>query len=598
MKISPILIAGACALTFVAVAEATPTSIALALLGPAGRIQANPYSLGLATSTIPTGPKLIVLIHGATPKPTEAVAKSVPEPNSGTLDFTCFYFSESFVKQLLGGPSTIKTLGGVNVTGVQWNLHGTPTETKHKVTYTQGCDENQLNDHLIVRGDHTGAATPMVSVLLTYRDGSLGLMTQTKTIIDQVYSKYTQLFGSVAQPIAGKVPPSIIFVVHSMGGPVARTILSAPSDPIQQISLTSAQRQKAMAIRDKTISLVTLASPHEGSPLADRATNLANWLQNDGKTAIDLYTLPLPDAVKRAANDARLEKIESLNRDALRDLGRGFWTQMNTGVLAPHRAKRSDDSLVPIYTLIGHSPGGAYFKNPDTQWPLGGISLSDSSNEETRRNSMRSLGLMMADYALHNVPTQSSFKEWGATSRDEFDLVARYHRNGFGLTLSPPGDDPGIPLGIPKFFNRDHVTEQVKDIFGKVTGTRVVRTNKDGELDADGLVDVASGHGFRLGTNTNYYFDHGATYTVGGVATRGSWYRILPPEDWKYANHETIHRLATVGNWIYLNIVGQAGPLTSAGELSVWPRFRLRDSGILSPVIQPKLKKTTVIDPP
>ena len=578
--------------------------IALALLGPAGRIQANPLSLGLATSTIPTGPKLIVLIHGATPSPSDAASEFVPEPNSGTLDYTRFYFSEPFVRELLGRPSTIKTLGGVDVTGDQWTRHGTPTESKHKVTYTRGCDENLPNDHLIVRGDHTGTATPSVSVLLTYRDGSLGLMTQTKTIIDQVYSKYTQLFGSVAQPIAGKVPPSIIFVVHSMGGPVARTILSAPSDPIQQISLTDAQRQKAMAIRDKTISLVTLASPHEGSPLADRATELAAWLRNDGKTAIDAFTSLLPNSFKQAANDARLEKIESFNRDALRDLTRGFWAQMNTGVLAPHRAKRSDDTLVPIYTLIGHSPGGGFFHNPDTQWPLGGILLSDSSNEETRRKAVRGLGLMMADYALHNLPTQSTFKMWGRTTRDEFDLVARYHRKDLGITLSAPGEDQGIPLGIPKFYNRNHVTEVVKDIFGNPQKdrsgnvvTRVVRTNQDGLLDSDGFVDVASGHGFRLGTTTNYYFDHTKTFTVGGVATRGSWYRVLP-EEWKYSNHETIHRLGSVGNWICLNIVDQAGPLTSEDELSVWPRFRVRNSEILAPVIRPKLKRITVIDPP
>jgi hypothetical protein len=107
-----------------------------------------------------------------------------------------------------------------------------------------------------------------------------------------------------------------------------------------------------------------------------------------------------------------------------------------------------------------------------------------------------------------------------------------------------------------------------KDLFGN---TIVVRTNRDGKVDSDGFVDVASGHGFRLGTNSDNFFDHSRNWTIGGASIRGSWYRVEAPDTWKFSNHETIHRLAPVGTWISTNIVGQAGPIPAAGAFSVWP---------------------------
>jgi hypothetical protein len=569
------------------------TSLILVAVATPNQGPANPMSLGSVISE-PTAPKLVVLLHGASPGPSDEAFPSVPQPDSNTLDFTRFYFSDSFVKQVLGNPSTLKTLGGVNVTGTQWDAHGWPN-AKNKVVYSNGCVESRLEDHYIVAGSHTGSSTPAVSVMLTYRDASRGLMHQTQTAIDQIYDKYVALFGSAASPLAGKVRPNIILVGHSMGGLVSRGILCSPSDPIQQIRLSATQQQKAKAIADRTIALVTLATPHEGSPIANVASDLGNWLKGDGKGVIDLFTTPLPQALKRAADDARKEKVQMLSRESIRDLRRDFWAQNNTGVLAPHRAARSDGSLIPVYTLIGHSPGGkTFFSNPDSQWPTGGISLSDSSSEAARRKALRALGLMFADYALHNVPNASNLKKWGNAGRSQFDLVARYHRKNLGVTLSEPGEDQGVPFGVPKFYNRDHVTKRERDLFGNEKVV-VVRTNKDGLLDADGLVDVASGHGFKLGTNTEFYFDHTRTYSAGGRTVRGSWYRVMPEDGWKFANHEEIHRLGSTGQWIHLNIVDQAGPLSSTGELSVWPVSNRLPQRLRLPG---KLRKPTIQDPP
>lgn len=552
-------------------------------------ISQSTYSLGSANNSISTVPKLIVLIHGATPAPSDPAMPLVPEPATGTLDFTRFYFSESFARQLLGAPSSIKTLSGVNVTGTQWNASGSPN-SDNKVNYSVGVSESSLGDHFIVPGSHTGTGTPPVSLLLTYRDGSQRLMAQTKAIINQIYDKYTAMFGTAANPAAGKVMPSMILVTHSMGGLVSRTIMTAPSDPIQGATLTAGERLKAQAIRDRVIATVHLAVPNEGSPLADRATDIANWLKGDGKGMLDTFGLLLPDGLKSAADEARRSMARDLGKDANQDLRRDFWDQMNDGVLAPHLARRSDGSLIPIYTMIGHSPAGSYFVNPDSQWPTGGITSSLASSADNRRKVVRSVGLMAIDYALHNVPTSTTAKHWGTlgTAPADFDIVARYHRKSLGLTLSAPGEDEGVPWGLPKFYNRNHVTEEVKNIFGQVTGTRVVRTNKDGKIDADGLVSVASGHGLRLGTSTNNFFDHSSNWNVGGSTLRGSWYRIEPESAWKFSNHETIHRTAGVGEWIFLNIVSQAGPIPAAGELSVWPapRFQLGTPITLSPQIK------------
>ena len=560
----------------------TADSVVSASVRPAGAF-ANPFSLGALGPK--TAPKLIVLLHGATPSPTDSAMPLVPEPNSDTLDFARFYFGYDFVRQLMGAPSTLKTLDGVNVTGSQWDAHG-PANASHKVVYTNGCDENDLDHYLIVPGSQTGSATPVLSLMLTHRDGSRGLMPQTSELIKQVHSKYVELFGSEENPKPNMVRPNIIFVTHSMGGSVVRALLTAPTDSVQEVSLSATTRMKAIALRDKTIAAVTLAAPHQGSPLADRATEMASWLQGDGKGALDAFSLLLPFSWRPAVNDARLDKIKMLGKDANRDLRRDFWTQMNTGVLAPHLAKRSDNTLIPIYTLIGHSTAGRYFVNPDTQWPTGGITDNLTPNEANRREIVRSVGLMFADYGLHNVPTSTGPKSWGSTGKDSFDIVARYHRKNLGVTLSEQGEDQGIPLGIPKFYNRDRVTKEKKDLFGKVIGTEVVRNNQDGEVDADGLVDVASGHGFRLGTSTNFYFDHANTHAVNGSTVRGSWYRIMPEESWKYTNHETIHRIGGTGQWIFANIVTLAGPLPSSGALSIWP------SPINIPIVKPPTKLT------
>ena len=519
--------------------------------------------LGSAIRSTSDAPKLIVLMHGGSPRPDAEVGPFVPEPNSNSLDFTRFYFGYDFVRRLMGvsRATGLKTLSGHNLKDGGWDRHG-PPNSKGKVQYTVGAEESDLADHFVVPGSYTGSATPPLSLMITYRDASKGLMTQSKTLVNQIHDLYTRQFGTAAAPKAGKTLPNIIFVTHSMGGIAIRTILTAPSEPIQGVSMTADERRKAGVIRNRTLYAVTIAAPHEGSPLADRAHKVVNAVESMHPTitgAINLLTIGLYDGIRKAIKN-------SLGNDEIRDLTQSLWGQLNRGVLAPHRAARSDGTLIPIYTLIGHTPGGDYYDDPE-KFPGGGLTLDSFKGAETR-NAFRSVFLMFVDYLLYNVAGEGP-KSWGRTNDRGLDKVARYHRKALGLALSAPGEDQGLPLGFPKFYSRRHLTRREKPLFGPEK-TVVVRTNRDRQIDSDGHVSVTSGHGFNLGSRDAFFFDHSRNWPTAG-GDLGSWYRLSSDENpWEFTNHETIHRSAGTGAWLFENIIREAGPITSTADISVW----------------------------
>lgn len=529
------------------------------------------HFLGNAYYSDRNTPKLIVILHGGTPAKTDKPAPLVPEPTGGTLDYTRFYFGFDFVRRLMGVGSAVglKTMSGFELDNASWSAHG-PADADGKVVYTIGCDENKLDDHFIVPGNFVGTGIPKISAFLSHRDGSKELIPQTKAAINQIYDAYVAKFGKPKSIIEAKSRPNIILVGHSFGNLVSRMILCAPSDPIQGAALTPEERAKAEALRDKTLCFISLAGPHEGSPLATRAGELVQFINSMPHEMNDGVKLITGGKVKELFGFIK----SSLDTGENRSLTTAFWSQLNTGVLAPARAARGNNTLVPIYTLIGNSPGGDFWTDPtnNDQFPSGGIMPSLGGNEDERRNAFRSLELMLVDYMLHNVP--GSVKTWGKNPLPGDDLMARYQRNDLGLTLSKPGEDDGIPFGLPKFFSRDHVTKTETDLFGKKK-TVVVRTNRDGEVDSDGLVSVSSGHGRHLGTAIDNFFSNDGEWDIPGVGKEhGSWYR-LPSEGmpWEWQNHERIHRRGTVGNWLFHNIVQQAGPLVGPGDVSLWPEI-------------------------
>jgi hypothetical protein len=519
----------------------------------------TPYDLGEAVRSNNQAPKLIILIHGGTPAPNDAASTGIPEPNSGTLDHVRFYFGYDFVRRLLnvGKGTGLKTLSGNVLTASEWSEHTAPN-ANGKYRMVHGANENNLDDHFIVPGNFTGNGTPNLSVMLVYRDGSRSLMQQTKDVVNQAMDLYTRKFGTERNPAPGKTLPNIILVGHSMGTLVSRTLLTVPTDPILGVSLTNEERQKAEAIRDKTLYCIALAGPHEGSPLADRALELVRASNN--------FPTPLKSIID-TASDALVHRplIGSIQSTIQGMLGTGenqsvttaALRQFNQGVLAPHKAKRSDGTVVPIYTLVGHSPGGAYFSTPK-EWPLGGATASNLTDEEGRRNYTRAAAMMMIDYIFHNAPSDGAKTYGNNQGEPDMDKTARYHKPLIG-DYSNPGENPGIPLGFPVFYN--------------AVRERNVRTNRDGEMDSDGLVPVNSGLGAKLGTNTLWYFDHSRRWNITGQGnTPGSWYRLSSNDaPWEFTNHETIQRTRGVGAWLYENIIQEAGPIASPNPISIWP---------------------------
>ncbi len=527
-------------------------------------------------------PKLIVLLHGATAPPTADADIGIPQPSTGTLGHTRFYFGYDFVRNLMNVPDAIglKTLSGVMLSRTSWEQHN-GANSHGKVTMVAGADDNSDDDHIVVPGNFTGDGTPPIAVFLAHRDGSRKLIDQTESTINQIYKIYKAEFGTTAHPHEGRVQPNIIFLTHSMGGLVVRTLLTNPTDPIDAETLSASVREKADAIRDKTLYAITLAGPHEGSPLANRSTDLFNQVAN----LPTVLFAPINAFDHDFASGVLSFMKGMLNAPNMAHLRTDFWSQLNAGVLSPERMARTDGTLIPIYTLIGHSPAGKFYTDPknDSQFPMGGITSSDLTNEDRRREAIRSFGMMALEYLLYNFRQTGEPTRWKGTSNDpELDDSARYHRELIGDPKR--NDNPGLPFGFPTYYNRSN--RQVGDFH---------LTQHDSEIDGDGLVPASSGMGYKLGHDTAWYFDHTKVWNTASGATTGSWFRLSAfGSPWEFTNHETIHRTAAVGHWLFENIIDQAGPLTSPEEVSVWanPRFLnlVRPGQILEPAILEKLR--------
>ncbi|MBC8066074.1 MAG: hypothetical protein H7Y17_14675 [Chlorobia bacterium] len=531
-----------------------------------------------------TAPKLIVLVHGMSSAPSDAAMPGVPEPNANSLDYNRFYWSPTFVQNLLGSNS-LKTLSGVDVSGSRWEAHGTPN-SNGKVTMTHGCRDSNADDHFIVKSSFSGGGTPDVAIFSSYRDASVHIMPQTKRLINQLYDAYVAKFGTKLAPKPGMAAPNIIFVCHSMGGLAVRTLLAAPTTSIGGVSLTPGERQKAQALRDRTAYVVTLATPHDGSQIADRVTDIKSAIDNDSNwTALNFLSQDITEAIRGTLRgQIRATAIEHLRSD--------FWRNHSGNAIAPYRMERTDGSHVPVYTLAGHAPGGRFFTNPTSasQFPAGSIDMGRLGEEGYRREVIRSVGLLMLDYFLHSVPGGSGPKNWGATTRSDLDIIARYHRERFGAGLSAPNEAVSAPLGLPTFFNRE--ASSAKNV--RVAGVDVAfpaTKIKDGMFDADGMVGTHSGLALNLGTNQSGFFEHGAEWNTPDGSVFGSFYRVAPIDDgeempWVYKNHETIHRGGAVGEWVRQNLIERAGPLPGSGPVSFWPapglQLKLDSKGLIS----------------
>ena len=506
---------------------------------PGGTIQPLRPFVGPISKSNPT---LVVMVHGYTNDPATS-----GNPKPGSLEFSKHYWSFELCSRLMGAFTMTNFMqnnpptGGLGV--------GQPTPTPAQIATAlrsmsgktmsrskwdnEASRESVVGDYFYTAGEPP-AGGPRLALMISGRNASTHIGPQAKELIDQVYEKVNAQYPTVK--------PNLVFIGHSMGGLTMRYILTPPNDTIAGVSLTARQKERAAWIRERTVYLVTLATPHEGSPLPAKFQEVRQFLRDKTsfiKPILRLMGFSNPDPVGLVTNVLGV-------CPALDHLRQDFCQQANAGIIAPHKMARADGTLIPVYSMGGRTPAGSFFNDPD-EYPKGGMKFDDNMERD-----LKAVGLMMLDWALHNIP--GSGNTWGSLlSISGMDLddtrrgTSKIRIGANGLT-SPPEKIGGLE-GLPLFYVKDQ---------------------NDGQPDADGMVAIHSALGLRLGTSTNLYLDHSRSWTVAGKTYPGSWYRI-PTGPWDRTNHDTICQREAIGDWIKANILDIAGPTPSAGPVSVWP---------------------------
>ncbi|MBX7222168.1 MAG: GPI inositol-deacylase [Blastocatellia bacterium] len=499
----------------------------------------------------PSRPKVIVLLHGATDKP-----QLHPEKSIGQFKFARQYWGYGFVSALLGTKGPLRTLSGTELTAANWE--------------SAALRSDEPLDHFLVPanpvGDKSAASNsvPPLSVLLTYRDGSQSLVQQAKTAISQIEKLYRAL------PQQPATQPQIILVGHSMGGNVGRYIVTNPTQPIGQLTLTETEHAKADFLRDRTLFLITLATPHEGSPLADQYTWISDFL-----TQTPLGLQAFYEMVGMESPRAEVMAWLGANSEATYHLKLGFWEGLNTGPLAPHLALRTDGTGIPVYCLGSRSPGREFTEDPNQST----LDVAHTMSRQKGKTQYETIGLMSLDYALHMAPGGPD--SWGETPAEapELDWVCRAFQ-----TVIPPGDisrPQTRPELFPTYYLKTNWEREKVGLFDtlfakylapnrtRLNDSSYVEKTSDGEIDNDGMVGLDSALGYRLGTSQPYYFDHSQSWTVQGRTIPGTWYRFQSGP-WNWDNHGSLRLNPQVGRWLFENLVSTAGPQCSPAPYSVW----------------------------
>jgi|GEM_PF-1997385 len=235
---------------------------------------------------------------------------------------------------------------------------------------------------------------PPLSAFVTWRDPTRSLVFSGRRVTRQIYAALRWYEATY------RVTPGVILVGQSFGGLVSRFILSRPDPQTippdlnrERVALCREDLAKMEYIRDRTLYLVTLATPHEGSQLAEwgppvksalrdlgvelrqglATSTVAKVLRGMDSIATLLQRPTTPSLVEAAIDtiDGLLPQLESAS--ALTDLTLARMAAFNRGPLAPDRARRSAATpivgaartLVPVYATLGRSPGSDVFDSPN-----------------------------------------------------------------------------------------------------------------------------------------------------------------------------------------------------------------------------------------
>lgn len=467
--------------------------------------------------------KVVILLHGITASTTTTSGRS---NGVGTHRYPQFYWGYDFIRHIVGvNPShQIRMLTppgsglvGRAITFDKWGNHyqGIASFMSSKIKIDKYA--------FILRPAQTD-----IDVMCTFRDGADGLMNQTKAAINQIYDTYQKFYGKL--PTSEQ--PMIYLLGHSFGGIVSRSILSNPSAADRNnIKLSTEDRRRADFIRNRTVWLTTLATPHEGSPLPNKAhqTNkdlkdFAQSLRKNSKNGIadgiDTFRKDMIDGTKPCLSDIKYNS-----------------TYLN-GILKPDYAKRSNGKLIPIYTMTGANPGHVFYLHKRA---LGSI-FDNSINDIIRLYKDKEKG-----------------KGYHKLGDESFQLFLLDKINSSDNNYWPRvyrGGQDGDKFKITAF----------EKIIDEVIRTGVkVEMRKDNYFDSDGFVSFNSGHGLKLNGNKVGYFS--------GLSGK-SWYRIYGKNygsfhPWDLENHRSICFNRGTGAFIG-NYLMQKGPNSVRGYWSSW----------------------------
>ena len=520
----------------------------------------------------PTRARLVVFIHGMTEAPNGQPASASDNTSKpgipDSLVFSRYYWGFRFVRAMLGGRSgPLRTGSGRHVTENDWQ--------------TSAVADSSPAAHFV---EATDPSRPGMIGLMLHRPAHVDLMAQVKSAVEQLHTLYTGRFPSASEP-------QIILVAHSMGGLVSRAILANPALPVScgpsrsPSTLDAVTRTKADFIRNRTTCLITLATPHQGSPVANmvRDRRFVPWLQGELQRMSTFF--PVINVGIRVGAPEIKKMVDSMGqRPAVADLETGFWDNLNGigpsgkpdfGALAAGTARRSDGSLVPIYALGGRSQAGGFLTFPD-RVPAGMTStrsVSEATQQVILDMLMGSWGRFIGTPRLWGTPSVSSLDRVRRQRIVDFsnDLVADFARtiggafaeNAFRRAVSIAGGavkfiKSALPLPPTPDETPLYLEQRYKLSWSITSGPRVTGAGgpvADGETDGDGLVPVDSSLGFRMG---------GANTLPGG-----NWYRLVNGS-WDPTNHGAITFWPQVGQELFSRIVSVAGPRTGTGPVSTF----------------------------
>lgn len=544
----------------------------------------------------PDRPTLVVLLHGMTPN-------LDLDPEVGTHAYARRYWSHAFVAALFDGTPFARV--------------GTEPETPADWRDVPATDDPAVGLLVPTEGDGRRA------VFVVTRDGSLGLGAQVTAAVAQAAAgleRYRAWLadraGAAEDDLPPELEPQIAWIGHSFGGLVGRYLLTNPPLDGGPFGTDAETRATADELRDRTLYLVTLGTPHEGSAAADRAGLLAaadEILRTEVVTpnaVVRRWVLPLLD------QGATLLRLEDLVTEHLRT---DVWAALNdpeTGLLAAHRTRRGDGSVVPIVALAARSPGGHFFVDP---------LVSDRIELELAAWYAERLGvpaetyleyllqMLLADPTIHALGLPD--RGWGSAAahpapRAVLDRVTRVPTDPRRIALGPADARVTVHLAARVDYVRGAVRGEIEtrgplgrwwcalvrcreenpvldtgsvadvDLDGVAAPTVAVVRDLllgreppgdaptvaasagavaegelgDGEIDADGVVPVDSALGYLLGHDDGPALAAGRDWEVGGEALPGGWYR---PD---------LEDPATELPWTYLHHVD----LQWEGDVAAW----------------------------